>query len=95
MIHARPDYNRIQDPEHKIPEDEPVFLLRAQDAIAPSVVEIWSVAAHKAGASPEIVNAAYIQAHNMREWQKKHGSKIPDLPGGPDKKSPCHTTVHK
>lgn len=30
MIHARPDYNRIQDPENKIPEDEPVFLLRAK-----------------------------------------------------------------
>jgi len=80
MIHAREDYNRIQDPAGKIPENEPVFLLRAQDAIAPSVVEIWSVAAHKAGASPAIVNAAYIQAAKMRQWQEKYGSKIPDMP---------------
>ena len=28
MKHARDDYNRIQDPAGKIPEDEPVFLLR-------------------------------------------------------------------
>lgn len=34
MIHARDDYNRIQDPAGKIPADEPVFLLRAQDALA-------------------------------------------------------------
>jgi len=31
MIHARADYNRIQDPENKIPENEPVMLFRAQD----------------------------------------------------------------
>lgn len=29
MKHAGEDYNRIQDPENKIPADEPVFLLRA------------------------------------------------------------------
>lgn len=26
MLHARDDYNRIQDPENKIPENEPVFI---------------------------------------------------------------------
>ena len=31
MIHARLDYQRIQDPSNKIKDDEPVFLLRAQD----------------------------------------------------------------
>ena len=93
MIHARPDYNRIQDPEHKIPDDEPVFLLRAQDVVAPSIVEIWSIAAHKAGASPDIVNCAYIQAQKMRQWQEKHKAKVPDMPGPQNK--PCQTTVHK
>lgn len=80
MKHARKDYNRFQDPENKIPEDEPVFLLRAQDTIAPSVVEVWSIAAHKVGASPEIVEAAYKHAQEMRKWQEKHGSKVPDMP---------------
>jgi len=31
MKHAREDYNRFQDPENKIPDDEPVMLFRAQD----------------------------------------------------------------
>jgi len=31
MKHAREDYNRFQDPENKIPKDEPVMLFRAQD----------------------------------------------------------------
>lgn len=28
--------------ENKIPEDEPVFLLRAQDVTAPSIVRQWA-----------------------------------------------------
>lgn len=42
MKHAREDYDRIQDPDNKIPEDEPVFLLRAQDKTAPAVVAYWA-----------------------------------------------------
>lgn len=41
MIHARNDYQRIQDPQSKIPADEPVFLLRAQDSTAAEVVRFW------------------------------------------------------
>lgn len=41
MIHARDDYSRIQDPENKIPEREPVFLLRAQDMTAAAVLRYW------------------------------------------------------
>ena len=34
MLHARKDYNkRVQDSENKIGEEEPVFLLRAKDAL--------------------------------------------------------------
>ena len=42
MKHARSDYDRIQDPSRIIPEDEPVFLLRAQDISAPAAVEKWA-----------------------------------------------------
>lgn len=79
MKHARQDYNRIQDPEHKISEDEPVFLLRGQDMVAPEVVEFWAEKALAAGASANIVLLAKRQARNMREWQHSHKSKIPDL----------------
>jgi len=80
MKHARPDYDRIQDPLGKIPEDEPVFLLRAQDAVAPGLVEAWAIAAHAAGAQDDIVQHAYEHAQLMRKWQAEHGSKIPDMP---------------
>lgn len=38
MIHFREDYNRIQDPENKIGQDEPVILFRAQDRFFIAVV---------------------------------------------------------
>ncbi len=80
MLHARPDYNRIQDPAGLIPENEPVFLLRGQDTVAPDVVYIWALRAELAGADPHIILAARDQADAMRKWQSEHGSKIPDMP---------------
>ena len=80
MKHARDDYSHIQDPSGKIPEDEPVFLLRAQDKVAPEVVEDWAIAARNAGADPEIVNHAFAHAQLMRKWQTEHGCKVPDMP---------------
>ena len=41
MLHARPDYARIQDPANKIPDNEPVFLLRAQDITAEGTLRSW------------------------------------------------------
>ena len=82
MKHAREDYNRIQDPEGKIPEDEPVFLIRGQDAAGPEAVRNWARIASDQGASQEIVNSALDQANAMRVWQLTQGNmmKIPDLP---------------
>lgn len=80
MKHARDDYMRIQDPEGKIPEAEPVFLLRAQDVTAPSVVETWAIRAREFGATSNIVESAKKQADAMRQWQREHGMKIPDMP---------------
>jgi len=43
MIHNRTDYNRIQDPEGLIAEDEPVFLLRCKDKLSPGMTKLWSL----------------------------------------------------
>ncbi len=80
MQHARKDYNRIQDPEGKIPEAEPVFLIRGQDITAPDVVDFWADLAAAKGASSEIVIAAREQALRMKDWQRLQRVKIPDMP---------------
>lgn len=76
MKHARDDYNRIQDPAGIIPEDEPVFLIRAQDATAAATVEYWARLAADNGARSDIVAKAREQAERMRAW---HTKKVPDL----------------
>jgi len=80
MRHARKDYDRIQDPEGKIPQDEPVFLIRGQDITAPDVVHHWADLAAARGASSEIVMLAREQAERMRDWQRLNVGKVPDLP---------------
>lgn len=71
MKHAREDYNRIQDPEGKIPEDEPVFLIRAQDELSGDVVRAWANLAEERGADPELVKRAFAHASKMDQWSKK------------------------
>ena len=76
MKHARSDYDRIQDPAGLIPDDEPVFLLRAQDKLAWHIVKIYSYCAELAGASPELVQKCRDHAAKMKAWSVK---KTPDL----------------
>lgn len=81
MKHARSDYDRIQDPAHLIPDDEPVFLLRGQDLCAPDTLSHWAHLAEMRGAKPDIINLVLDQAVAMRKWQREHGvGKVPDLP---------------
>lgn len=88
MLHARSDYAHIQDPTGKIPADEPVFLLRARDVAAPFTVLFWAELVRKAGASADLVEAAAGQAMRMMQWQKVHGTKVPDGPKPPAPDTP-------
>ena len=80
MKHARDDYAAIQDPRGLIPEDEPVFLLRAQDVCAPIIVMQWAFEAERHGVSRLMIEAAKKQAKLMGKWQQQRMVKIPDLP---------------
>lgn len=65
MLHARPDYNRIQDPEGKIPEDMPVFLLLGKDKHSAKTVRFYADEVEKDGGDPEIVRLARQHADLM------------------------------
>lgn len=80
MRHARPDYERLQDPEGIIPDNEPVFVIRGQDKVAPGVLRFYADQAARAGAEPDLVNAVRHHALEMERWQMENGSKVPDLP---------------
>lgn len=80
MRHARPDYERFQDPKNLIPEDEPVFLVRGQDVCGPDTVRAWCDIASENGVDACFVARALDWADQMEAWQKKVGAKVPDMP---------------
>lgn len=58
-----------------VADDEPIFVLRAQDVLAPLVVEHWAELAAKMGVKTPKVFEAFDCANAMRRWGTK---KIPD-----------------
>ena len=59
-------------------DDEPTFLLRAQDRVAPATVRDWAHRARNLGASNEKVSGAMDIALEMERWQNRNGAKTPD-----------------
>jgi hypothetical protein len=76
MKHARPDYDRIQDPTGIIPADEPVFLLRGQDAQAAQIVRRYAFELESCGGDATLIRMARDHAAKMDAWPKK---KQPDI----------------
>lgn len=85
MKHARSDYDRIQDPAGLIPQDEPVFLLRARDRLAPRTIRYWVAQGFKIGVDLAMLEAADEQSKAMERWQAQRGSKTPDMPSTQDR----------
>jgi len=78
MKFTRVDYNeRIIDLERKIPEDEPVFLLRAQDVYAPSTLRHYAQLLEEGG-NVEMAEELRAHARQMLVWQKSVRVHKPD-----------------
>ena len=76
MIHARKDYNRIQDPAGLIPENEPVILFRAQDKHFDRVLRFYRDIVKTDNGDPRIITAINEHLILADAWPKK---KAPDL----------------
>lgn len=81
MLHARSDYDHIQDNTGKIAEDEPVFLFRAQDLLAPDQLDRYAVDLEGVGNWSQ-ATAVRNHAQRMRDWQAANPSRVkyPDAP---------------
>jgi hypothetical protein len=78
MKFTRDDYNRrIIDTENRIPVDEPVFLLRAQDVYAPSTLRYYAKLLEEDG-NTEMAEELRTHARQMVVWQKSVRVHIPD-----------------
>lgn len=72
----------VNDPSsclNKAREDEPIFILRAHDRVAPAAVRDWAHRAHANGNASQLkVDGAMEVALEMERWQRQHGFKDPD-----------------
>lgn len=70
--------------EPLIPDDEPVFLLRAKDPAAPMAVEIWATLVAKQGGDPELVDRVRRWAAEMNMYRLEHYPEktVADVPEG-------------
>ena len=64
----------------KAADDEPIFVLRAQDRCAPAAIRAWVHRAIGAGAPLAKTEAAMACAAEMEKWQAEHSAqaKFPD-----------------
>jgi hypothetical protein len=87
LVEALDDFMMRALREHEpsaIPRDEPVFLLRAKDQIAPVIVREYARQLRQVmpggtdmwKASDRIIDVAIT----MEAWQVEHGAKLPDVP---------------
>lgn len=60
----------------KVKDDEPLFVMRAQDLAAPDAVELWAQTAEGLGAPENKVAHARLHADAMRAWGG--AKKVPD-----------------
>lgn len=70
MKHARSDYND-DDLTLRIPHNEPVFLIRAQDVVSGDAVRAWANLHDLAGGDPKLSRLAREHADLMDSWPKK------------------------
>ena len=63
----------------KVRPGEPIFVLRAQDLTAPSIIRSW-LGRNLATLAPEKVQETRGLLQSMEEWQRAH----PDLAKQPD-----------
>jgi hypothetical protein len=80
MIHARKDYDPIQDPRGKIAEDEPVILFRAKDKHMPLILDIYAnLVANDREADAAIIQSVRQHAGRARAWQMSNIVHAPDM----------------
>jgi len=72
-----------------LPENEPVMIFRGRDAFAPAAIQCWAILCTSQGSlnaekhealkpTRDKGDRAMHLAAEMREWQRKYGTKMPD-----------------
>ncbi|MGW4127935.1 hypothetical protein [Amycolatopsis japonica] len=74
-------YGRVTLENGTIGEDEPVFVLRAQDALTPEVLAEYRRLCAVAGSPAKHLEGIDAAAHAVIEWQQGHHTQVPQSAG--------------
>lgn len=81
-------YGEITSSKKEFHPDEPIFLLRAQDPIAPVAIEAYAQICQNMGCTDEHVQASMEHATRIRQWQAENPELTKVLPGGTEFRLP-------
>jgi hypothetical protein len=75
VIFGRKDWT-IEKLIQKVPENEPVLLIRGQDQLAPTIATHYisllrNLKTHNYRANPELINQLIMQRENIERWAVK------------------------
>lgn len=70
-------YGHVTTEMGDIGENEPVFIIRAQDKTAPHMIAVYAAMADIAGAPPSFLDNLETAMEDMIQWQLVNGSRVP------------------
>lgn len=73
-------YGEIRASKKDFHPGEPIFILRATDPLAPSLIEEYAARAEGAGCAPEFITQAMDHAQRMRKWQRLNADLVKGRP---------------
>lgn len=69
-------YGRVTTERGNIPPDEPVFILRAQDALAPLAVVAYLKLCEEEGTTENHLTEVGLAYATLAEWQSEHPDRV-------------------
>lgn len=70
-------YGRVTLGRGTVADDEPVFVIRAQDQLAPALIEHYADLCRESGSPEHHVAGVLEAAAQMRGWQAGHHTQVP------------------
>lgn len=59
-----------------IPDDEPVFILRAQDMLSLPLINAYVYLADEHGCEDEFFEKLNVTSYGFKKWQNEHSSQV-------------------
>jgi hypothetical protein len=74
-------YGKVTTEHGSIPDDEPVILFRARDALTPPLLDSYYALCKAAGSPQRHLDMIETTRLAFVEWQEKNGSRVPASEG--------------